>query len=222
MEMGTNLRPARRALVAVLLLTGLALATASPTSATKPDSSGTHKVTICHRTNSDSNPYTVITVDYSAANGSLGNGNNDHTGHTGPPWSPGLKASHTKWGDIIPPYTYSAGTFPGMNWDAQGQAIYAAGCGIPQQEPPCPYNPAIPESSPDCQPPCEWDPSLPAGDPGCFEPCPHDPTLPVDDPGCVPPCVFDPSIPSNDPACPPPCPTDPSIPVTSPDCNNDG
>ena len=40
-------------------------------------------VTICHRTNSDTNPYVQITVDESAVDG-LGGGN-DHLGaHTGP------------------------------------------------------------------------------------------------------------------------------------------
>ena len=42
-----------------------------------------------------------------------------------------LKADHIQWGDIIPPFTYSGGTFAGMNWTTEGQAIYANDCKIP-------------------------------------------------------------------------------------------
>lgn len=78
------------------------------------------KVTLCHATNSDSNPYVPITID---DNGTL----DGHDGHTGPIWDPTLKAQHISWGDIIPPF----GDFPGMNWTAEGQAILAAGCTVP-------------------------------------------------------------------------------------------
>ena len=124
--------------------------------ATKPAADGTHKVTLCHRTNSDANRYVAITVDYRAANGSLGNGGGDHTGHEGPVWSAGLKADHVKWGDIIPPYTYAGGSFPGQNWTAQGQAIHEAGCTgstTPPPPEPCPYDPSIPADDPACVPP---------------------------------------------------------------------
>ncbi len=78
-------------------------------------------VTICHRTNSNSNPYVQITPDVS---GVL----NGHDGHTGPVWDPTLKEQHIKWGDIIPPFDYSGGSFAGYNWTTEGQAIYENDC----------------------------------------------------------------------------------------------
>ena len=47
------------------------------------------KVTLCHATNSETNPYRVITVDIAAA----GLHNSGHDGHTGPIWYPGAKAA---------------------------------------------------------------------------------------------------------------------------------
>jgi len=82
-----------------------------------------HKVTLCHATDSDTNPYVSVTVDVHAAHGSTG-----HAGHTGPVWDSTLKANHTKWGDIIPPYTEAGISFAGLNWSAAGQAIYNNGC----------------------------------------------------------------------------------------------
>jgi hypothetical protein len=79
------------------------------------------KVSICHRTNANTNPYVINEPD---ANGDV----SGHAGHTGPVWNPTLKAQHIKWGDIIPPFTFNGGSFPGLNWDADGQAIYANDC----------------------------------------------------------------------------------------------
>jgi len=83
-----------------------------------------NKVTICHRTNSVTNPYEKISVDESAVDGQ---GNNDHTLHTGPvPLSESeaqtLKDNKTKWGDIIPGK---------LNWDSNGQAVYLNDCTYP-------------------------------------------------------------------------------------------
>jgi hypothetical protein len=86
------------------------------------------QVTICHRTNANTNPYVVNSPDVA---GVL----DGHAGHTGPVWDPTLKAQHVKWGDIIPPFEYDGGSFPGMNWDATGQAIYDNGC-VPPGPPP--------------------------------------------------------------------------------------
>ena len=87
-------------------------------------------VTICHRTNSVSNPYNQQTVNYSAATGAQKG--TDHTGHTGPVFDPNASypTPHNgdQWGDIIPPYSWSGGSYPGLNWDAQGQAIYNNNC----------------------------------------------------------------------------------------------
>ncbi len=50
-------------LTAALLLVGLV---AGPAGATKPDATGTHQITICHATNSATNPYVVVTIDVAA------------------------------------------------------------------------------------------------------------------------------------------------------------
>ncbi len=83
------------------------------------------KVTICHRTNSVKNPYVKITVDKSAVDGE---GNNDHSHHTGPVVTSEqdaqtLKDAKIKWGDIIPPFDNN----PGLNWPA-GQEVFDNGC----------------------------------------------------------------------------------------------
>jgi hypothetical protein len=79
------------------------------------------KVTICHRTNANTNPYVINEPD---ANGDV----DGHADHTGPVWNPTLKPQHIKWGDIIPPFTFDGGTFPGLNWTVEGQAIYENDC----------------------------------------------------------------------------------------------
>jgi len=126
----------RRTAGAISLIGGLLLVILgsawAPANATPKDDENFHKVTICHRTNSVTNPYTVNTVDISSTDGSLGNGSNDHTRHEGPvfdfyaPDAPGYHTTYPtprngdQWGDIIPPYTWGTGSsqvqFPGMNW----------------------------------------------------------------------------------------------------------
>ena len=84
--------------------------------------------TICHSTNSNTNPYVVITPN---KNGDL----DGHTHHTGPIWAPDLKAQHISWGDIIPPFDYNdhgkPAHYAGMNWTDEGQAWFANGCAAP-------------------------------------------------------------------------------------------
>jgi len=93
------------------------------------------KVTICHRTRATTNPYVLITVSINSVIGSGGrNGHGDHnttrtnsTNPTGNGITPGSGPFDTSfsypnnqkwWGDIIPPFTYSGGTYSGMNWSS--------------------------------------------------------------------------------------------------------
>lgn len=112
--------------VAVAALVGSSLALGATSASGDPSAN----VTICHRTNSNTNPYEQITVDESAVDG-LGGGS-DHLGaHTGPLWDPTLKADHVKWGDIIPPFDVNHNPRPDpsliANWPA-GQDIFDNGC----------------------------------------------------------------------------------------------
>lgn len=79
----------------------------------------TYKVTICHATASEKNPYTVNHVSWNAVDNGLNihwNGHGDHEG------------------DIIPPFGGENG-FPGLNYDEAGMAILANGCVVPADEP---------------------------------------------------------------------------------------
>jgi hypothetical protein len=89
------------------------------------------KVTICHRTDAPNNPYVKIDVAASSADGDTGNdhGQGDHSQHTGPvatseAFAQQLKDEGRMWGDIIPPHH----SFPGLNWDADGMAVYRNHC----------------------------------------------------------------------------------------------
>jgi hypothetical protein len=95
------------------------------------------KTTICHRTKSFSNPYTIITVDNNAVDGLAGNSGQqpDHFGeHQGPIFD-GVNKS---WGDIIPDKDNAGNKLPhnGLNYSAAGQAILSNGCKI--AKPPTP------------------------------------------------------------------------------------
>ncbi|VXC22011.1 hypothetical protein [Aeromicrobium sp. 9AM] len=78
-------------------------------------------LTICHRTNSNVNPYNAI----GPATAGVANGHD--TEHEGPIWNPTLKANHVEWGDIIPPYHYNDMDYPGQNWTPEGIAFYNDG-----------------------------------------------------------------------------------------------
>ena len=66
-------------------------------SAANSSRSNNQKVTLCHRTNSDHNPYVRITVSINSVIKSSG-----HDGHNGPVYAAEMKSAHQKWGDIIP------------------------------------------------------------------------------------------------------------------------
>lgn len=87
------------------------------------------KITICHATNSRSNPYEKIRVNIKAVDGK---GKNDHTHHTGPVFSQDLEPG-MKWGDIIPKV---ADVTEGYNWNAAGKAIWKADCIVEDVEEP--------------------------------------------------------------------------------------
>ncbi|WP_448808671.1 hypothetical protein [Agromyces bauzanensis] len=90
------------------------------------------KVEICHRTDSYKNPYVINEPN---ANGDV---DGHATEHVGPVFYPEIP-KHTEWGDIIPPFYYGdpedPSFFPGLNWDAEGQAIYENDCVVPTEVP---------------------------------------------------------------------------------------
>lgn len=91
----------------------------TPPATTPPPTQKAHKVTLCHRTGSATNPYEVITVDYHAIT------QEGHDGHD--------QVGNGPLGDIIPPFSFDDGaiTYEGKNWTAEGQAIFNNNCVIP-------------------------------------------------------------------------------------------
>jgi hypothetical protein len=121
---------AKRVLFAALAGSTLALAAALSLAPFAGAAYTTPKVTICHRTNSATNPYLQITVDISAAGDVVGNSpGDDHSHHLGPVFDANAiyppPHNGDQWGDIIPP--------PGspLNWNAAGQAIWNNECNVP-------------------------------------------------------------------------------------------
>lgn len=112
-----------------------------------PGSDPHNKIRICHRTDSQTNPYTNPDVDQDAVDGDLGNdhGQGDHYAeHNGPVWYAGI-ADHS-WGDIIPPI---AGVHDGKNWTTEGQAIWNNACNIATVIDPSPSPSVDPSPTPD-------------------------------------------------------------------------
>ncbi len=107
---------ARAFVVAAVALLGVAATTSTLSSGV--DATPNEKVTICHATSSNTNPYTVNRVDESSIdeqNNQYLNGHGDHLGPIFPA---------PNWGDIIPAFR----DFPGYNWTDAGRAIWNNGC----------------------------------------------------------------------------------------------
>jgi len=79
-----------------------------------------HKITICHATDSVTNPYVSITVDYHSTIKA------GHGAHDGPVYVAGMEG---RWGDIIPAFDFGDGNaFEGQNLENGGQGLLDAGC----------------------------------------------------------------------------------------------
>lgn len=92
------------------------------------DQENENKIAICHRDNNVKQPYGPKKIEVNQ-NSVDGEGRNDHTHHTGPvatseEVAQELKDNQEKWGDIIPPF----GEYEGLNWTAEGQAIWNNNC----------------------------------------------------------------------------------------------
>jgi hypothetical protein len=98
----------------------------SPTPTPTPPGDDDQKITICHATGSETNPYVVITIALQGLNGHA-------------------NANHQLSEDIIPP---NSGTIvpDGQNWTAEGQATFNNGC-VPVTVPPT-VPPTIPPTVP--------------------------------------------------------------------------
>jgi hypothetical protein len=103
---------------------------ATPLVASAKPGGGGHAITICHRTDSETNPYVRKTVDASSTDVA------GHEGHIGDLWYNG-HPKEPKWGDIIPP-TDDDGDLAvtPLNWSAMGQAMWHNNCQSPYGPPP--------------------------------------------------------------------------------------
>src|SRR5262245_7332852 len=120
----------RQGILAVIVVASAALAVGGIgiVSASAGGEPPNQKVTLCHATAAENNPYVEITVDENAiANVILGQ--NGHATHTGPIFpAPG-------WGDIIPAFNIPPNSFNGLNNTPEGLAILENGCEIPGPPP---------------------------------------------------------------------------------------
>jgi hypothetical protein len=148
----SNLRIATALFLSVFSSNLLPVAVAYASDQPKPvyDVPTDGKLTICHSHQPNAsngnglgpqdNPYNQETVSMDAVDG---DGNSDHTGHTGVTTGQTTHVFHPgdlSWGDIIPAYaeysethgnnttTYPA--YAGLNWTAEGKAIYYSGCTV--------------------------------------------------------------------------------------------
>jgi hypothetical protein len=92
------------------------------------------EITICHATGAQTNPYVTESPAINSSGAFAGELAGGHNSHIGPLWFLGIEEA---WGDIIPPYDYPPADFhyAGLNWTAEGQAIYNNDCNIPEATP---------------------------------------------------------------------------------------
>lgn len=119
--------------IAAVIVSGPAFATACNNDKSnngKGNGSGEDaKVTICHATNSQTNPYVIITVSTSSIDEQNNKYLNGHGDHEGGVWYKGI-AAHS-WGDIIPAFKSPKGAvYAGQNMNEAGKAILNNGCKI--------------------------------------------------------------------------------------------
>jgi hypothetical protein len=120
--------PVVGALLSITIIVGALIS--SPTVASSQGRPGGHPISICHRTDSETNPYVAQTVDASSTQFA------GHEGHTGGLWFSG-HPKKPKWGDIIPPTDDDHDlTVMAMNWTPMGQAIWQNHCKPPYGPPP--------------------------------------------------------------------------------------
>lgn len=109
---GRSKRRHRGAAIGITLVAGLAGLVGAGSTALGEVAPDTTNVSLCHATQSGTNPYNLITVDAAGAF-------NGHLGQDG-------KQSH-QWGnDIIPPFMYRGNEYS-QNWPA-GQPLFDNGC----------------------------------------------------------------------------------------------
>lgn len=110
------------------------------------------QVTICHATESATNPYVVI--------------------HPASPAVLYAHMNHHDGADVVPPFSYKGTDYPGQNWTAEGKAIADNGCMAvatpPELTPPTTDDP--PETT---EPPSTEEP--PVDEPPATEPPTTDP-----------------------------------------------
>lgn len=109
------------------------VAAAVTPSAQTPAPEADRKVTICHRTHSETNPYVRITVDYNSVNRKSGHQGHDEIFAGEHVFKAGIyaRAKDKLWGDIIPADPSGLNRWQPLNMTTLGAQIYAgtvAGC----------------------------------------------------------------------------------------------
>lgn len=115
----------------------------APATATLANNGKDHKVTICHATNSATNPYVVNTVDYNSIVRGPGHDRHDGGVATSLAHATEMKNNKQTWGDIIP--AIAKHNYAGKNLTTEGRTILANGCKFPTVVTPAPEKPVTPE-----------------------------------------------------------------------------